>query len=229
MRLPSQGCFTALMYLHKYRQRVLAVNHDIDWMLVAACLYVAGKVEEAGASINHLLNTVLQLLSTENASHVMETFPDLAVALTKVNHPKQTHAVLVGDEYYEAKEKLLQAEQLLLRQLHFDLVLDEPYKYLFNFLNSISAPTALSSASVSLLNDAATCSTLCISHPAHLVAAAAITVSAGLLRMTQQLPSSGNRQWWHALDITTDEMDHVSHRLLDLIEGMSQLQSQVLS
>ena len=45
--------------------------------------------------------------------------------------------ILVGDAYYVCKQELISAEQLLLRNLNFEVSLDHPQKYLLNYCKTL--------------------------------------------------------------------------------------------
>jgi hypothetical protein len=78
---------------------------------------------QAVVSPNHLINTVRLLApSFVPAGTADEQQPDGAA------QPPPSPRVLVGDDYYAAKEQLLVAEQYILRLLSFHLVIDHPHK-----------------------------------------------------------------------------------------------------
>ncbi|GLI67692.1 hypothetical protein VaNZ11_011956 [Volvox africanus] len=57
LRMPPRSLATALAYLHSWHRAANAGDFEDDAML-AACLLLASKVEEAATSNNHLLNVV---------------------------------------------------------------------------------------------------------------------------------------------------------------------------
>uniref|UniRef100_A0A7S3VLC1 Cyclin N-terminal domain-containing protein n=1 Tax=Dunaliella tertiolecta TaxID=3047 RepID=A0A7S3VLC1_DUNTE len=220
-------------------------------MLVAACLLLASKVEEAAVSNNHLLNLVSMLhellivhhippsrilgaqqtcleAATSHACHTegaaagtgaagadprhKSSAPAAAPAAPPPPHTQQgmntgavengatqqqqqqyryvqqqqqcpqqqrhvdapTHdlqlalsrcQVLVGDAYYAAKSQLLLAEQVVLRLLRFRLPTPHPTAALLHIAAMLRVPAILASASLCLLHDAATFSTVLLPLP----------------------------------------------------------------
>jgi hypothetical protein len=89
-------------------------------------------------------------------------------------HLPPSGAILVGDEYYAAKEQLFLAEQAVLRLMRFKLTVHQPHKYLLNFCRLLELQQQLAAAAVCVLNDAIAYTTLVCQHSAAVVAAAAL-------------------------------------------------------
>ena len=92
--------------------------------------------------------------------------------------PPSLPQVLVSQDYYAAKEELLDREQALLRLLDFTLCADPllPLSHLLNLLHLLAAPQPLAAAALSCLNDSLTYSDVCLDQPPLLQAAAAVHV-----------------------------------------------------
>jgi hypothetical protein len=97
--------------------------------LLAACLFLACKTCEEARRLRDVIN----------ALHVVRT------------------GELLRDsrEYWSRKERLIAAEQSLLRLLGFDTAFDDHQVLLLNALRRLSAPVALYELCIALLNDSA--------------------------------------------------------------------------
>jgi len=85
-----------------------------------------------------------------------------------------SQAIVVGDEYYAAKEQLFVAEQVVLRLMRFELGVEQPHKHLFNFCRLLGLQQEQSAAAVCVLNDGIAYTTLVCKYQAAVVAAAAL-------------------------------------------------------
>lgn len=85
-----------------------------------------------------------------------------------------SQAIVVGDNYYAAKEQLFVAEQVVLRLMRFELGVEQPHKHLFNFCRLLGLQQEQSAAAVCVLNDGIAYTTLVCKYQAAVVAAAAL-------------------------------------------------------
>lgn len=69
--------------------------------------------------------------------------------------------VLVGPDYYASKQRMLDAEQVLMRALRFHLHVEQPHALLFNLAAELHVPGALLDAAAAILSDAWCFSTAC--------------------------------------------------------------------
>eukprot|EP00877_Chromochloris_zofingiensis_P003720 jgi/Chrzof1/13349/Cz07g29230.t1 len=131
---------------------------------------------QATISTNHLINTI-RLLSSPHNQHQLQQLTPLPSNAPQDNTVQHTATVVVGDDYYAAKDQLLIAEQHVLRVMQFQVNIDHPYKYLLNLCNllQVSKPTA--AAAVCLLNDCLTFTDLCIKQSPYVTAAAVLYAS----------------------------------------------------
>ena len=125
---------------------------------------------QASVRTNELLNAVRFVAANASCS----SSPEAAVATP-------AHFIaLVGQSYYAVKQDLIFDEQLLLRSINFDIVVEHPHKYLLNFAKAIGATHSLVQMAVSLLNDSIIYSNLCLSQlPADIAAACCWTSYGG--------------------------------------------------
>ncbi len=121
---------------------------------------------------------------------------------------------IVGQEYYALKETLITDEQILLRTINFEIVVEHPHKYLFNFGKLINAKFSLIQMAVSILNDSIVHTTLCLAHPPADIAAACLQVASELSNPLQ-LPVVSSPSDWGALGV--QNVDHIGLALLHMI------------
>ncbi|KXZ45921.1 hypothetical protein GPECTOR_49g505 [Gonium pectorale] len=106
-----------------------------DEAVLGACMLLASKVEERGA-------------------------PGAAAAALRA--AVQGCGVLVGADYYAAKQELITAEQRLLRALQFEVVVSQPHAGLLNAARTLRLAPGLQRLALSLLNDLWTYTRLCL-------------------------------------------------------------------
>ena len=123
---------------------------------------------------------------------------------------------IVGQEYYALKETLITDEQILLRTINFEIVVQHPHKYLFNFGKLINAKFSLIQMAVSILNDSIVHTTLCLAHLPADIAAACLQVASELSNPLQ-LPVVSSPSDWGALGVKQQTVDHIGLALLDMI------------
>jgi hypothetical protein len=88
--------------------------------------------------------------------------------------------MLVGDAYYDAKARLINDEQVLLRVLCFDIGVEQPHKYLYCFAKTLLAPGIVVRLATCIVNDTLVYLNTCLTLPPEAVAAAALHVAATL-------------------------------------------------
>lgn len=69
--------------------------------------------------------------------------------------------VLVGASYYASKQRMLDAEQILMRTLRFQMLVEQPHALLLNLASQLRAPGGMVEVALALLSDAWCCSTAC--------------------------------------------------------------------
>ncbi len=126
-------------------------------------------------------------------------------------------SALVGQQYYALKQTLIMDEQLLLRTINFDIVVEHPHKYLLNFGKLTDATHSLIQMAVSILNDSLIYTTLCMSHRPADIAAACIQIAGDLIGPAHHLPFPDMSPGWSSLGILVEQMDSAGVALLDMI------------
>lgn len=82
-------------------------------MIAASSLYLAGKVKDDPLKIRDIINV------THNTLH-------------RVNSPLE-----IGDEYWNMRDAIVQAELLIMRILKFEVSILHPHKYMLHYLRSM--------------------------------------------------------------------------------------------
>ena len=162
---------------------------------------------QAGVRTNDLLNAV-HFVAAVAANR---TSPDG----TLPSSTQQEFTALVGAAYYALKQTLILDEQYLLRSINFDIVVEHPHKYLFNFAKAIGAQHSLVQLSVSLLNDSIVYSELCLSHTPADIAAACLQVAGHVLESHESMPFSRDVSDWKLLGVNIERLEVVANLLLE--------------
>ncbi|KAK9838164.1 hypothetical protein WJX81_005734 [Elliptochloris bilobata] len=203
-------------------------DSEATYRLAAACLFLATKVEETPSRTNDLLNAVRfaalhMLAAADPARPGTPALPDYGA-------PRQLtlFAPLVGEEYYAAKERLILDEQVLLRTLRFELIAEQPHRYLLNFCRLLHCSHAITKLAICLVNDSLQRTCLCTRYSAAEVAAGALHLAVLLLGASMELPHSGRLGWWDAVGVPLGTVEAVSH-LLAQAQAQAQQQAEITS
>lgn len=132
---------------------------------------------------------------------------EIVIACAKV---AQRNVALIIDEqskeYWKWRDTILSFEEVMLEFLTFDLVLESPYDYLYQYLQvlEIEENKRLRNSAWAFVNDSCM-TTLCIQQPAKHIAVAAIYFAARLQRHT--IPDGPNGEpWWEIVGGIPDKL-----------------------
>lgn len=167
-------------------------------------------IVQANVRTNDLLNA-FDFVMEHNSKHTSEQSSLLAAQ-------PDIWTALVGEQYYSRKQQLILDEQSLLRAIDFNIVVQHPHKYLLNFAKTVQASCNVVQLAICLLNDSLVFTSLSISSSASEVAAGALHLASQLLNATDQLPLHQGVAWWEALGVSTAQVEHVGHAILDALE-----------
>jgi len=103
---------TASSLFHKFFAATSIADYD-PYLIAATCLYLAGKVEDNHLKLRDVINVVHSTLH--------RTLDPLAL----------------GDEYWNIRDAIVQAELLVLRMVKFQVKFSHPHKYLLHYLKSL--------------------------------------------------------------------------------------------
>jgi hypothetical protein len=169
--------------------------------LAAACIFLAAKVEETNLRTNDMLNAV----------------EGVAAGAANGGGISLSHfCCLVGGDYAAQKQRLILDEQLLLRHLRFDLVVEQPHRHLYILAQCWGASLQALRLAICLLNDAVCCCEAFGSADMPPATAAAAALHVGAQLCGQGLYPHG---WWRAVGISDDAMRAACRALLDLLHA----------
>jgi len=103
---------TACALFHKFFSKADIKNYD-PYLIGAASIYLAGKVEDDQLRLRDVINVVHATLQRSNTT------------------------LLLGDEYWNIRDAIVQAELFLLRMVEFRVRILHPHKYLLHYLTSV--------------------------------------------------------------------------------------------
>ncbi|KAG2499428.1 hypothetical protein HYH03_002375 [Edaphochlamys debaryana] len=121
--------------------------------------------------------------------------------------------VLVGPDYYGAKQSLLAAEALLLRALGFEVCVAQPFAFLLNAARCLRLPPGQTRLALALLNDlwlGTRLGTLGAAQQQRAVAAvleAAARLSGQPVWVPPRATEAGLRGWWQLLGVGAEEAE----------------------
>lgn len=124
---------------------------------------------------------------------------------------------LVGAEYYALKDRLIRDEQLLLRAMDFDIVIEHPHALLLNMCHQIKCSCAVVKMSLCFLNDSLLYSNLCLSCTPSELAAACVHLTSLCLGVAETLPSTRRKSWWDAFGVTHSKIEFVGHEIMNVL------------
>lgn len=103
---------TACSLFHKFFSTADLKSYD-PYLIGAASIYLAGKVEDDQLRLRDVINMVHATLRRTNTT------------------------LLLGDEYWNIRDAIVQAELFLLRMVGFRVRIVHPHKYLLHYLTSV--------------------------------------------------------------------------------------------
>lgn len=103
---------TAAILMHRFFKEVEPANYDC-YLIAAASLYLGGKVKDDQLKIRDIINV------THNTLHRTST------------------PLTIGEEYWNMRDAIVQAELLIMRVLKFEVSIVHPHKYMLHYLRSL--------------------------------------------------------------------------------------------
>jgi len=199
LKLPQLAIATAIVFFHRFFARQSYKRYD-RIVVATACLFLAGKVEEAPKKLNQVILTSWHVLVADQ-----KNVPPLKEGSQK---------------FKELREKILAMERVLLQIIAFDMFIEHPYKYIMKYRALIPGPPdstrQLVQVAWNFVNDSLR-TTLALQHDAKTTAVAALYLAFKFLKM--QAPEG--QAWWLTLHSTAkqDTLEDISNCILDLYDG----------
>ena len=163
-----------------------------------------------------LLNVTACVFGGHLADQAHGAFPCLAsVSATNSSSDSTVAEPLAGATYKQAKQVLVQQEQLVLRSIRFNITVDQPHRYLLNYCKALRCSAPIAQLALCLLNDAVCTTTLDAATPAALLAAGCLAVA---LQLMPEFPSAAP-EWQAGLGLQQADVDAAGQRLLTALSS----------
>ncbi|CAN6677110.1 unnamed protein product [Malus baccata var. baccata] len=189
--LPQTTIATAMVLCHRFFSRRSHACHD-RFLIATAALFLAAKSEETPRP----LNTVLRMSS--EISHKQD------ISLLSY--------MLPIDWFEQYRERVTEAEQMILTTLNFELGVQHPYAPLTSILNKLGlSQTVLVNLSLSLVSEGLR-SSLWLQFKPHHIAAGAAYLAAKFLN----LDLDSYKNIWQEFQATPDILQAVAQQLMEL-------------
>ncbi|EYU45637.1 hypothetical protein ABFS82_14G015900 [Erythranthe guttata] len=190
--LPQTTIGTAMVLCHRFFVRRSHASHD-RFLIATAALFLTSKSEETSRPLDDVLR-----LSCE------------------IFHGQQFHVlsyILPIDWFGQYRERIMEAEQLILTTLNFELNVEHPYESLTSTLEKIGfSQSNLGNLALTLVSEGLR-SSLWLQFKPHQIAAGAAYLAAKFLNMN--LPSCHNV--WNGFHTPPSVLRDVAHQLMELL------------
>lgn len=202
-----------------------------------ACIFLAAKVQEAPLRTNDLVNVAHYLLASPDAPLSLwqagerGAGHDGAQMAAEENGQEQQGSqqhqpaqqplskadMLAGDDYYQAKDTLIEDEQMLLRVLRFNIDVQQPHKWLFSLCRAVDASVAVVRVATCVLNDALVSGLGATGYRPVELAAAAVHTSERIVQPDKEADAAR----WAVLGLLVDDIVTLSNCWLAFIGSRS--------
>eukprot|EP00250_Pteridium_aquilinum_P003778 c14068_g1_i1 orf=803-2041(-) len=192
LRMPHVVIATSTVFSHRFF--LYQSHHKNDrYTIATACMFLAGKVEEARRALEEVV-LVSYCLQNKNNPMAAKEFKEKEVS------EKQ-------------KELVLLAEHMVLVTLDFELKVRHPHSFVLLATSELKyASEVLVPVSYIILNDVLY-TTLCLQFKPQQIAASALLLAAKLLKF--KFPVKG---WWKQFNVTLHELEEICSQILELYE-----------
>ncbi|KAK9671985.1 hypothetical protein RND81_12G067700 [Saponaria officinalis] len=193
MRLdvPQTTIGTAMVLCHRFFVRRSHACHD-RFLIAAAALFLAAKSEETARPLNDVVKASCEILHKQNLSTLSYMLPI--------------------DWFEQYRERITEAEQLILTTLNFELTVQHPYDPLTSILNKLGlSQTVLVNLALSLVSEGFR-SSLWLQFKPNQIAAGVAYLAAKMLNMHLDSYLSV----WREFQTPPTVLQEVAHQLTEL-------------
>nr|AAR01224.1 cyclin T1 [Medicago truncatula] len=191
LEMPQTTIGTSMVLCHRFFVRRSHACHD-RFLIATAALFLAGKSEESPCPLNSVLRTSSELLHKQDFAFLSYWFP--------------------VDWFEQYRERVLEAEQLILTTLNFELGVQHPYAPLTSVLNKLGlSKTVLVNMALNLVSEGLR-SSLWLQFKPHQIAAGAAYLAAKFLNMDL----AAYKNIWQEFQATPSVLQDVSQQLMEL-------------
>lgn len=200
LKIPQLTIATAIVFFHRFFARQSFRKYD-RIIVATACLFLAGKVEEAPKKLRDVISASYATLNKS------KDVPPLRED---------------SKEFKDLREKILVMERVVLNSVAFDMYIEHPYKYIMKYRSKIKTEGASAESSRQLaqvawnfINDSLR-TTLALQHDARTMAIAALYLAFKFLKMR----APPGAPWWAEIEpkISQAVLEEISNTILDLYE-----------
>lgn len=193
LQLPQTTIATAMVLCHRFFLRRSHAAYD-RFIIATSCLFLAAKSEETPRPLDSVLLVFYEICYRHDLANL--------------------HYRIPKDWFEQFKDRVLEAEQLLLTTLDFELTVQHPYKPLMAVFNKNGlTQSALFHVAWNLVNEGLR-SLLWLQFRPHHIAAGAAFLAARVLNM--DFSSNGALGWWQEFQTTPAILDNVVRQMLEL-------------
>ncbi|KAI3469549.1 hypothetical protein Pfo_026212 [Paulownia fortunei] len=189
--LPQTTIGTAMVLCHRFFVRRSHASHD-RFLIATAVLFLASKSEETPRALNDVLRVSSEILHKQDFTLLSYMLPI--------------------DWFEQYRERITEAEQLILTTLNFELNVQHPYESLKSTLQKLGfSQSVLVNLALNLVSEGLR-SSLWLQFKPHQIAAGAAYLAAKFLNMN--LASCHNV--WHGFHTPPSVLKDVAHQLMEL-------------
>ncbi|XP_027364899.1 cyclin-T1-3-like [Abrus precatorius] len=191
LELPQTTIGTAMVLCHRFFVRRSHACHD-RFLIATATVFLTAKSEEAPRPLNNVLRASSEILHKQDFALLSYRFP--------------------VDWFEQYRERVLEAEQLILTTLNFELNVQHPYAPLTSVLNKLGlSKTVLVNLALNLVSEGLR-SSLWLQFKPHHIAAGAAYLAAKFLNMDL----AAFQNIWQEFQTTPSILQDVSQQLMEL-------------
>jgi len=196
LKLPQVTMITGMELFHRFFFRRSFSRTNLQ-NSVAACLFLATKLEETPKKVRDVVSVFDYLLKIKR--NIAPPIPVLD---------------LNSNEFLRLRQELFETERLILKEIGFSLthLAIKPYKYLYYYAKILKLNRLFTQKAWNYINDAYRI-TVCVSFPPHVLAATAIYLTSHVLNVP--LPEV---EWWVAFDCKFSDIEEVASEILMLYQ-----------
>ncbi|XP_039114056.1 cyclin-T1-5-like isoform X2 [Dioscorea cayenensis subsp. rotundata] len=191
LQLPQTTIGTAMVLCHRFYVRRSHAGND-RFLIATAALFLAAKSEETPCPLNSVLRASCEICNRQEFAF----FPYL----------------LHGDWFEQYRERVIEAEQIILTTLDFELTVEHPYDPLASVLNKLGlSQTLLLNIAWNLISEGLR-SSLWLQFKPHHIAAGAAFVAAKFLNFDL----ASYQSIWREFETTPSILQDVMQQLMEL-------------
>jgi cyclin T len=192
LELPQTTIATTMVLCHRFFVRRSHACHD-RFLIATAALFLTAKSEETPRPLNNVLRASSEIIYKQDFSVLSYMLP--------------------VEWFEEYRERMLEAEQLILTTLNFEINVQHPYGHLTSVLSKLGlSQTVLVNLALNLVSEGLR-SSLWLQFKPHHIAAGAAYLAAKFLN----IDLSYYENMWKEFQTTPAILQDVSQQLMELL------------